>query len=739
MTLLDIRMLSIVIGAVFFSLGFSMFYYSTCNKTYAGFGKWTSALILNGLGFILIGCRNLLPSIISVGLANLLTYSALALIYTGFASFSGKKVHLTFHVVAVCILSFVLHPYFTYVSPNVNARIFLTSFATSVYFFLCARTLAREVRQILGKLNKLLFVTIILIITLFAIRSVYPLISGTVLRDFLAGGLFHQLALLFTVILAILLVTGLAQLNSQLMEKELNAEKKRLEESESRYKRVVNQSMQELAIVQNNPFRFIFVGKPMETITGYTQDEILSMDLEQLMVLVHPEDRGIFLQRVKDRFAGRSLSPAYVCRFIHKTGAIRWVELYSTLFSYVGSVATYVVFRDITHHKEAENALSHQSAFGEMISDISARFLDLSANEIDAGINRTLKDIGTFSGVDRAYVFLYQENQILADNTHEWCGPGIEPQIQNLENIPVNTDLPWFAKRINKRDVIAIPDVADLPQDAWREQAHFQAQDIRSLVVVPMVSRDILVGFLGFDVVSENRTWMDSDLTTLKFIGEVFTNALERKKAEGKWRESEKRWQFALEGAGDGVWDWDTETDQVYFSRQWKAMLGYDAHDIGNSLDEWERRIHQDDMPQVWKDLEQHIEGHTPFYQNQHRVLCKDGSYKWVLDRGKVIEWTQEGNPKRIIGTHADISAQKAAEAERENLITELQSAVSEVKTLSGLLPICSICKNIRDDQGYWNKLEAYIHKYSGARFSHSICPDCLKKHYPDFDFNEDQ
>lgn len=71
--------------------------------------------------------------------------------------------------------------------------------------------------------------------------------------------------------------------------------------------------------------------------------------------------------------------------------------------------------------------------------------------------------------------------------------------------------------------------------------------------------------------------------------------------------------------------------------------------------------------------------------------------------------------------------------AEREELVEELQKALSEVKTLSGLFPICSYCKKIRDDKGYWNKLEQYLHQHSGADFTHSICPDCAKRHYGEF------
>jgi len=75
----------------------------------------------------------------------------------------------------------------------------------------------------------------------------------------------------------------------------------------------------------------------------------------------------------------------------------------------------------------------------------------------------------------------------------------------------------------------------------------------------------------------------------------------------------------------------------------------------------------------------------------------------------------------------------KETQAERERLIENLQQALAEVKTLSGLIPICSYCKNIRDDTGYWSQIEAYIQEHSGAEFSHSICPECAKKYFPDY------
>jgi PAS domain S-box-containing protein len=104
------------------------------------------------------------------------------------------------------------------------------------------------------------------------------------------------------------------------------------------------------------------------------------------------------------------------------------------------------------------------------------------------------------------------------------------------------------------------------------------------------------------------------------------------------------------------------ETNEIYFSTQWKNMLGYADNEIENKLEEWEKRVHLDDVTAVHAEINKHLEGLTPFYSSEHRLLCKDGTYKWVLDRGKVMQFDNEGKPLRFIGTHKDISDRKEKE-----------------------------------------------------------------------------
>jgi len=145
-------------------------------------------------------------------------------------------------------------------------------------------------------------------------------------------------------------------------------------------------------------------------------------------------------------------------------------------------------------------------------------------------------------------------------------------------------------------------------------------------------------------------------------LGRLLVKQKESRHMRKALKESEERWQFALEGSGDGVWDWDAVTNEVYFSKQWKAMLGYSENEISNQLYEWDKRIHPEDKEKAYNDLNKHLRGETELYYNEHRLLCKNGTYKWILDRGKVMERDEKGNPLRVIGTHKDISEQKAYE-----------------------------------------------------------------------------
>ena len=136
-----------------------------------------------------------------------------------------------------------------------------------------------------------------------------------------------------------------------------------------------------------------------------------------------------------------------------------------------------------------------------------------------------------------------------------------------------------------------------------------------------------------------------------------------RKSNELALIDSEARWKFAIEGAGDGLWDWSIPTGKAFYSPRYKTMLGFAEEEIGDTADEWSKRIHPDDAPDVFAALQPYMEGKLGSAKVEFRMLRKDGSWMWTMGRGMVVERDAEGKPLRMIGTNSDITERKQAEA----------------------------------------------------------------------------
>ncbi len=155
----------------------------------------------------------------------------------------------------------------------------------------------------------------------------------------------------------------------------------------------------------------------------------------------------------------------------------------------------------------------------------------------------------------------------------------------------------------------------------------------------------------------------------------TFRDVTEQHAAALALEAAERRWSFALEGSGDGVWDFDEDTQQAFFSLRWKQMLGHAEHEIGSDIREWTRRIHPDDYRRVMNEVVDYREGRSAGYESEYRLRHRDGHWVWILDRGKIVERRTDGTPRRVVGTHTDITRLKQAEqALRDKQAAELAS-----------------------------------------------------------------
>jgi diguanylate cyclase (GGDEF)-like protein/PAS domain S-box-containing protein len=147
-----------------------------------------------------------------------------------------------------------------------------------------------------------------------------------------------------------------------------------------------------------------------------------------------------------------------------------------------------------------------------------------------------------------------------------------------------------------------------------------------------------------------------------------------RKLTEERLRASEERWKFALEGSGDGVWDWDVPTNRINFSPLLYRMLGRAEGSIGDTFADWCQYIHPDDLGRVKADIEAYNGGDATFFSTEHRALCQDGSWKWLLVRGMAVSRDPQGRPLRMVGTQKDISGRKNNELRDHLLISALEA-----------------------------------------------------------------
>lgn len=296
------------------------------------------------------------------------------------------------------------------------------------------------------------------------------------------------------------------------------------------------------AMVYEKDYTIIKVNGELQRLTGYDREEIEGV--KTVFELIPDEDLSSFTKAHRVvQMSEHTFSMTFQARLLTKQGFIH--DVYMVLAKMAGTTLTIATIIDITELRQAERALVYKSDFEKLIISISTEFINLPTNQLDSGMNRALKAVGEFVQASRCSIFRLSEDKQIITNTHEWCAPGVNPAIEYLQTIPAD-NYPWLMEQINRQDLIYIPNVMELPEEARAERELFRIGSIGSFVAVPMILDHELIGFISLSSEQESQVWEYEHISILRILGEVFVNALDRKRTEEALLRDESRLEVLL-------------------------------------------------------------------------------------------------------------------------------------------------------------------------------------------------
>jgi PAS domain S-box-containing protein len=488
------------------------------------------------------------------------------------------------------------------------------------------------------------------------------------------------------------LINELAELRKRIAElKTLENERKQTEEalrkSEERYRTLFEES-RDAIYTTSQEGEIIDANQSMLNLFGYSRGEMIGLQARE--TYVHPEDRLKFKQKIEHEGFVRD----HEIKLRKKDGT----EMDCLLTAIVrrtadGNILGYQgIIRDITESKRAEEKL-------RAISDRYRSYIEVTGQlgwttNADGEIEEDIPSWRRYTGQDYEEIKGWGWSKAIHPDD-------LERTIQVWTKAVTTKSTYEVEYRLRRYDGV---------------YQYFLARG------VPVFKED-----------GNIREWVGTCI-----------EITERKRAEEALKGSEQRLADIIDFLPDATLVIDREGKIIAWNHAMEAMLGVKAKDmLGKGNCEYAIPFYGERRP-ILIDLvtqpQEEIDKRYAHMEKRPGGVLMGESYIPNLKGGEFYFfgaaaplYDQKGNLVGAIECIRDITERKRLEEEREKLIRELQDALANIKTLHGLLPICSYCKKIRDDKGYWNRIESYIQDHSGAEFTHGMCPECLKKLYPDF------
>jgi PAS domain S-box-containing protein len=433
-------------------------------------------------------------------------------------------------------------------------------------------------------------------------------------------------------------------------------------ESEEQYRTLVENINDVIFSLDNQGF-ITYVNPAIEQMSDYTIQDVIGMNFSEL---VHPDDLPGLIKSFTRTMEGQ-VEP-YEFRVMDKNGSIRHVRTSSRTLTKAGEVVGITgVLADITERKKEEDAFQKRNREFALLNQACRAFS--SSLELDEVLASVLEEMRRLLGAVACSIWLIDE-----ETDELVCREATDPRSEIIRGWRLTHGQGIADWVVRHGESLIVP-------DARKDERHFKGVDektgieVRSILSVPLFVETDVVGVIQAVDTEVNRFEV-TDLVLLDSLAASAAIAIKnawmfnelqreiekRKQTEVALRESENRFRMVLDVTSDGVWDRNLITNESHFSDNWAKMLGYSPEEIEPYINSWKNLIHPEDEARVMATLKEHIEGKTEQYRAEFRLRTKTGDWKWVLSRGKVVEYDKKGTPLRILGTHIDISDRKQIE-----------------------------------------------------------------------------
>ncbi|MHC1719742.1 MAG: PAS domain S-box protein [Clostridiaceae bacterium] len=426
---------------------------------------------------------------------------------------------------------------------------------------------------------------------------------------------------------------------------EMNKELSQLKSSEKRFQTLFEQAP--ISIEINRDGRTLYVNKAFLKTFGYESSEELAGT--PTTDRADESSRNEIIDRMTKLYNGKVSDNSYEITGQRRDGSTFPLYVQGGIILLSDGIANVTFFTDITEPKKIEAELRHQIAANCLLLRIADDFASIINTDLNAKINLALRQINEFDRNDRTYLFLFSEDGMFMNNTHELCGEGIRPEIDNLQDIPVSA-FPWLISALKERKTICIPEIDSLPPVAIAEKESMQSQDILSMLVVPIASEGRLIGFLGLDSVVKERNWSEANIEVIESVAKIISQALQRRFYSKALEDSQNLYRAVFENTGAATFITKEDFTILKANKEWEKSFGYTKEELEGK--KWLNLFHENERKKM-KDYhrERLAESAVAPQKYTSHIIDKSGKVKDCLHTVDVIPGT-----KMCVSTIADIS-----------------------------------------------------------------------------------